>query len=244
MAVQKEKAVARARKLLSLAASPEPHEAARAREAALEFMARHGLTEDDVAEDVTEVVDERPRASHRALAEAAATAYEVAALSGRRGEIAFRGTKARIALARECYRSLMRASYECANDYRVSTSPPNVRQAWFAAAWRGYVETIMNRCRELREERRRPKVKRKVKTETKTPPPEIDFELTGEFEELEAVASFAEARRSCDTSWLYREAYALGQAVAMRADLSGNAIAAGGMLGDGRKGDEDGRQEI
>jgi len=257
VAVQKEKIVARAKKLLGLAASPNEHEAATALARAREFMAQHGLTEDDVSDDVVETVDERPRASHRALAEAAALAYEVSALCGRKGEIAMRGPKSRVDLARECYRSLLRASVECGNDHRVKGSPSNVRDAWLAAAWRGYVDTIMERCEELRRERRQPKPKAKharratspveqveqvvyeaAETEPEpTPTIEIDRELTGEWEAEQAARSLAEARRNCDTNWLYREAYSLGKAVGLRADLSGRVNSNGGALTDGSPGE-------
>lgn len=250
MAVANPKILDRVRKLLGLAQSPNEHEAARAGEEARRLMGRHGLTEDDIVGVVLEVVEERADACRRDLALAASLAHDVDIVGNRRGEVAFRGNRAAVRRARECYLSLLRGSDECMADPRVRGSPDPVREAWRAAVWLGYAEAIAERCIELRERRRRPKEEPKVEVaraevpvadapageEAPPPPPqqfEADPELTKDRVVEEVRRRLLGAKRvGVNAQWLYKEARAVGWSTGMRVDLTGNSVASGGMLGE------------
>jgi hypothetical protein len=244
VAVPSPKILDRVRKLLGLSQSPNEHEAARAREEALRLMRRHEITEDDVSGEVLEIIEGRADACRRDLALAASLAHEVEIVGNKRGEVAFRGSRSGVGRARECYLALLRGSDECMNDPRVRGSPEPVREAWRAAVWLGYAEAIAERCIDLREKRRtKPKIEEVVETPNEVsravprpgqPPKfEADPELTKDRVVEEVRRRLIGAKNvGVNTQWLYKEAHTVGWSTGMRVDLSGNAVAAGGMLSE------------
>lgn len=96
----RERAISRVRKLRRLAGSPNPAEAARARERADELAAKHGLTEDELAErpkgpPIVNTGIAVAEAWHESLALAIARAYHARPLKSSEGTIAFEGTTAK-----------------------------------------------------------------------------------------------------------------------------------------------------
>ena len=101
-------AVSRIRKLLRLATSSNEHEAASAVERARELMDRHGISREDLAEDVVEIADDRVDPVRAEIARAAAQARGCAAIVSAKGALAFRGRPDAVADARQAYQRVLR----------------------------------------------------------------------------------------------------------------------------------------
>ena len=99
-------AVQRIKKLLALTRSPNPHEAARARELADEIMRKWGVREEEVADaerDSLEVVDEEVDDYREFLASLAAQIFDCRAVS-KGGRLGFRGPSSKAVAAASFYR--------------------------------------------------------------------------------------------------------------------------------------------
>ena len=101
--VASKRQIDRAKKLLRLTTSPNQHEAARAREQAIAYMAAHGINEADVIEAVLEVVDDHSDASRVWLAQFAARFFGVAVVGHKRQGLGFRGPPSRVQKAKTLY---------------------------------------------------------------------------------------------------------------------------------------------
>jgi len=131
----------RIRKLIALSSSPEPNEAARAREEAERLMTRHGLTLADFEDDVVEVADEQRDAERQRLAYAVAVSRRCALIVNKRNQIAFRGGAQAAANARNVYQALV------SDVNGTSDIGPNApaREVWRICFWMGFVDAIIGR---------------------------------------------------------------------------------------------------
>jgi uncharacterized protein DUF2786 len=126
--------VERIRKLRKLAASPNPHEAARARETADELMRQHGITEADIAELVLEVADTKRDPYRDLAAELAAKIHRCRVVTSNRQEIGFRGHADQVRRAVQFYRAAVGIAENTAMppiaDWIQSTA-----RKWFDFCW-------------------------------------------------------------------------------------------------------------
>lgn len=149
-----DKVIERARKLVNLARSPNPQEAAVAAERAATFMAKHGLTEADIAEEETRVLEERCDPLRRELAKAVGILRGLGVLVNTEGTVLFRGKPRDIGGAAEFYRTLVAMADDCWRDVRVRGSPDPVVSAWRKCAWLGFVDAVIERV--IEEKKRAP----------------------------------------------------------------------------------------
>jgi len=137
--------LARVRKLLHLASSPNQHEAEVALQRARELMDQHKIAYEDIAEDVTEAVEQWSDGYRCDLVRAIAGATECAALTNKSGELGFRGSKVDVERACEIYRS-------CAREIQgreVSGPDPSASEAWQICFWMGFMSLLGERLRDL-----------------------------------------------------------------------------------------------
>ena len=204
------KEIARVEKLWRLAQSPEPHEAASAREEMLKLMRRYGISEDEFGEVATEVVDDRRDRNRQAVAEFVGLACRCAAIFRAR-QIAFRGHAGRVARAAASYTAMVQAAEACADDPRIMGSPTPVREAWRLLAWMGFVDAIVERSKAMtKPEPPKPK----------GPPPRggaLPPEQKEEFVDTTAAqtdtALDQAARLGVGMDWLIKSAFELGKQV-------------------------------
>jgi hypothetical protein len=140
--------LSRIRKLLRLARSKNPHEAASAEAAARALMRAHGLSEEDVLESevVTEVVDAKRRSDpldpHREeLALVVAMSRGCTAVGNAQG-IAIRGTAAAAGEAASLYRDLAEKVERGAEATGKKGSGRSLQEAWVSGFWMGFVGAI------------------------------------------------------------------------------------------------------
>ena len=144
--------VIRVRKLLRLAESSNPNEAALAKQRAHVIMGQYGLTDDDIVErvNVIEVAEEYTQPHLEELARVVGMACGATAVVSSRGDtlIAFRGPRDAVQVARSAYQSL--ADY--GDDYCEMADqgdPPTIaRQAWRLCWWIGYLRSTGDRIRQ------------------------------------------------------------------------------------------------
>lgn len=130
----------RIRKLRRLAQSPNEHEAAAARAEAARLIARHGLTEHEIApvdDETTLLVDRTVEFSRENLARACAAAHGCESYTGTRG-IAIRGLRTSAQAAQRLY------NYLCGiPENAVLVGAPPVAQALYRECfWSGFVSAI------------------------------------------------------------------------------------------------------
>lgn len=128
------------RKLLSLAQSPNPEEAASAAQMAQEMMDRHDITLDDVAGKAVEIADEAADAHRLELAKVIATARGCSMVS-RRGVTAFGGRKDVARRAQRLYQALAEEADKRSRHY-PNGSPWSIREAWRICFWIGFVQGV------------------------------------------------------------------------------------------------------
>ncbi len=138
--------------MIALATSPEPEEAARAREESERLMAQHGLTLSDFEDDVVEIADDRRDDLRQRLAIAVSVSRRCAAISNKRGQIAFRGRPGPAASARELYQGLVA---EVAGRCDIGSNDPG-RDVWRICYWMGFVDAAIERL--IEDEVWKPKV--------------------------------------------------------------------------------------
>jgi hypothetical protein len=130
-------------KLLRLAQSPEPEEAARAREQAERLMVKHGLTEADFEEDVIEIADETRDELRQRIAMAVGVSRRCSPLISKRGQIGFRGRPAAAASARDMYKALVReVSTACESGVGPHDPGYTSWKLWF---WTGFTDAVVRR---------------------------------------------------------------------------------------------------
>jgi len=134
---RKDAAIDRVRKLLRLSESPNGHEASSAKERAEELMRSHGLTADDVAEDIIAVAETNGAPERADLARVIALATSCTALSSKRVAIAFKGIQRNVNRAMDAYRAFVMEGE------RSSAMPPDgcpplaAREVWRLCFWMG-----------------------------------------------------------------------------------------------------------
>lgn len=139
------RAVRRVRAARRLASSPEREEAAHAAATAAALMAKHGLTEAEIAEDVIGVADDRGDALRADLARAVAAARGCTVLGNRRMKIAFRGRRETVDGAVGLYQNLTRDVEARCEMGGEGNPPPPARAAWRLFFWLGYVQAVTDR---------------------------------------------------------------------------------------------------
>ncbi len=142
------KSIDRARKLLRLARSAaNAHESALAHEQAQEYMARHGISPDAVAEDVTEVIDDKRDACREELARAIARSRGLELRANKRNSLALVGPADIVKRASELYRRLVSiAESSSAMPSSSSGVPPySAREAWRICWWLGFTAALSDR---------------------------------------------------------------------------------------------------
>lgn len=133
----------RARKLRALARSPNPHEAARAAERARQHMEKFGLSEADIAEDVTTIVDTRGDDQCRlSLAHVVAVMRNCAMVVNGRGQIAFQGRPVAVQRATEFFNMLAREADMRASMPYDGNPPHSAREAWRMCFWMGFIAAL------------------------------------------------------------------------------------------------------
>lgn len=154
---------ARIKKLIALATSPEPEEAARAREESERLMSYHGLTladfEDDVIEPVENLRDDFPPPVSMAVARirerlaiAVGVAYRCTPVSNRRVQVAFRGRPAVARAARDLFQTLVA---DVVAHCEIGRYEPG-RDAWRLCYWMGFVDAVVERLMALEVQVREP----------------------------------------------------------------------------------------
>lgn len=127
--------------MIALETSPEPEEAARAREQAERLMEAHGLTRADFEDDVVEIADDRRDDLRQRLAIAVSTSRRCAAITNKRGQIAFRGRPGAATAARDLYQALVGGvSAHC----EIGPMDPG-RDVWRICYWMGFVDAVIER---------------------------------------------------------------------------------------------------
>lgn len=221
--MQREEAVERVRKLLNLTRSPNAHEADRARERARALMAKHGISEDEVAEESLEVVDDSNHLRDELARIVAASRGCSAVRDGRR--LAFRGPKSRVA---ESARTYARLAGEC--ERRASELPPGtIRDAlepWRICFWLGFVAVLGERLQRVKCSQA------VVLVEKDRPLPKATAIASEALRALERYGDEVryggeDGREAIE--WLRTTAYAAGRALGERVDL-GEAEGRGGQI--------------
>jgi hypothetical protein len=140
----------RVRKLLHLTQSSNEHEAARARERASALMEKHGLTDDDVADVVQEVVDSQIDEYRVFLAVLSSELHGCDAATNKRGRVALRGQPEGVRRAAAFYRSAVEA-------FDRSRMPPIAPwlaevalEMWTFFWWDGFAAAVYDRRPEVR----------------------------------------------------------------------------------------------
>lgn len=142
LAPEKAAAVERARKLLRLAESPNPHEAANAKERAQALIDRYQLSPEDISGDVLEIVDEKSDDYKGELGRIIGIACGCGALTSAKGAMAFRGKRQATKTAASVYAALLAELGRC-----PTPSMPSMpeRETWFACFRLGFIAAIANR---------------------------------------------------------------------------------------------------
>lgn len=134
--------VKRIRDLLALTKSPNPHEAARARERATELMRRHGVTEADLVEEAVEVAP-LPQGlegnQRQELARIVALSRGVALQTGPRERIAFKGYPEAAKDARELFCALVSI---VEGNCEYTSGYDSDRFLYRTCFWLGFVEGV------------------------------------------------------------------------------------------------------
>lgn len=140
-------AIQRVRKLLHLAESPNPHEAALAASQAKALMAKLGLKPEDVADDVQEVVEERREPYRQELARVVAMAYGCVPIMSGRGAVAYRGRPTVVKRARDTYAALSKYADAHCEMSPMGDPPDAARLAWRICYWLGFCGETAKRLR-------------------------------------------------------------------------------------------------
>ncbi len=144
--------IEKVRKLLRLATSPNPHEAASARQNADELMAKHSLSVDDVAEEVFEVIDSQATAERQNLAHIVTAAKNCILIVNKKSPaVAFRGSRKAVEKAKTLYWNLAREAEVHSQMSPEGNPPPAAREAWRICWWMGFLGAIADRLKPGRE---------------------------------------------------------------------------------------------
>lgn len=208
--------VTRIRKLLKLAESPNPHEAARAAEQAQALMVRYGFTADDVAEHVIHEADDHRDAYREFLAHLAASLCQCSVMFRKSGGIGFKGMPAKVKKAQLFYQSAM--------DEVLGASLPQqyapwiedaAREVWRFFWWDGFAAAVYERFG-----RRPPVEPTELKSVIK---PESAIEPANAETVLEQVRdSVKTLSHHTDVDWLKRAAINAGRGAGFRIQLREN----------------------
>jgi hypothetical protein len=135
----------RARKLLRLAQSSNPHEAARAKENAAALMEKHGLSERDLEEVEVEIADGEREPFRDELAKMIAGSMQCEVVVGKRGGLGFRGRRSDIRDARKVYLRLSRLADE--RSFLSGAPPEAAVELWRICWWLGFLTVLGERLR-------------------------------------------------------------------------------------------------
>lgn len=241
------------RDLLKLATSPNAHEAALARTRAEELMARNGLTEDDIIDDVDALADEKRDPQRTELAAALAIIYGCKVFGSDRGGIAFKGKPAVTAKAVDAYQTIFRMVDRSSRTGIISGSPEPVVDAWRMFFWLGFLEAMWKRVHARQDEIKaasKPKPKKKPRRTT-TPLESVAYEPHDDEEPpahqgptkiaTSAQDALGGARRvGVDTNWLANGAYHAGSAIGNFIDIENptEQVGVGRQLSSKQNGDQ------
>ena len=210
--------VIRIRKLLRLAESSNPHEAARAAEQAKALMERHGVTADDVAEHIIEEIDDQRDAYREFLAHLTASLCQCSVMFRRAG-IGFKGMPEAVRKAVVFYRAAMD---EVAQAPLPQAYAPwleeAAREVWRFYWWDGFASAVYER-----------RGARPVKAPVQAPVAAVQVAEdprageAGEAVLQHVAASFSKLDYNTDPHWLKREARTAGWNAGIRV-CDGNTI--------------------
>lgn len=176
-------------KLLRLAQSPEPAEAARAREEAERLMKKHGLTEAEFEEDVIEVADDKRDDLRQRLAYAVGVSRRC--VCNKKHDIRFRGRSSDVASACRLYKALLSA---VTSNCEIGPSDPG-RDVWRICFWSGFIEVVVDRLIDDEARLWRPQEEQPTPSEVAVmgPPKQVSDEQPSVAVELQrAVDDFAQ----------------------------------------------------
>lgn len=212
--------VDRVRKLLRLAQSSNPHEAESASAQAHALMVKHGLTEDDVAEEAIELLDQEADAPREWLAVLVASLFGCSVVVHKREGIGLRGIASKVEKARTLYK---RALDEMLCSRMPPVAPWLEKEAaivWRYCWWQGFKAVVTSSFAPAPMPSVSPPKRsaaasaRRSVTEVETPasqPQPRPEQSTSSFVE-EVVRNVQQLDRSISIAWFQKEAYAAGRA--------------------------------
>jgi len=228
--------VDRIKKLRALGASSNEHEAARARERAADLMQRHGVTEDELAEAVVEVVDVE-RDEYREAVAGIAAGLQGCRVVCKRQEIGFRGRPDRVRRATGFYSSaldLYRSSVVGMNRIVATWLRDPSEIVWRFYFWNGFAEAVYERrpeAREARQERARAAAREEAEEAAAETDPEADVPRRPRSrprarpeppraDPVDVMRERArELARNIDVDWLAKEAHRTGRSMGLQVAL-------------------------
>lgn len=238
------------RDLLKLATSPNAHEAALARTRAEELMARNGLTENDIIDDVDALADEKRDPQRAELAAALAIIYGCKVFGSDRGGIAFKGKPAVTAKAVDAYQTIFRMVDRSSRTGIISGSPEPVVDAWRMFFWLGFLEAMWKRVHARQDEIKAASKPKKKPRRSITPLESVAYETYDDEEPMHqgppkivtsAQDALGGARRvGVDTNWLANGAYHAGSAIGNFIDIENptEQVGVGRQLSSKQNGDQ------